>query len=349
VFAGPWIKAIEKCVYKLKWFVKHTPVPDRPALVEQLKKAGARYFGSDFKAYESHFIKPLMNSCECVLFKYMLQSFPEIARVLCDIDTGKNIGRTRAGVQFIVQARRMSGDMWTSLANGFSNLMLWSYLCEMKGTIWDGLVEGDDGLFAVYAGEPPTVQDYADCGMTIDINEFRDPGHASFCGIVSADGCNMRDPYEFLQKFGWTSSCLHAGDRIMHELLLAKALSAIYEMPQCPVVSPIARRALQIAEDWLRDHKFVRTPRFEVDGYHKAPPSAFQVPEYAPSTTLREGFHQLYGISIAAQLELESKIIAKADLGFISNYIYWIDSENRRRIGVAPDDVHFSSRFVVHV
>lgn len=64
-FSGPLFKAVENVVYKLAEFVKHIPVPDRPKAVLAFRKAGRRYFQTDFTAYESHFLPKIMAACEC--------------------------------------------------------------------------------------------------------------------------------------------------------------------------------------------------------------------------------------------------------------------------------------------
>jgi hypothetical protein len=295
VWSGPRFKAIEEVIYDLPWFIKHVPVPMRPFKIMDLRKSGCHYYATDFTAFESHFIPKLMNICECELYRWCLANERD-AGFLCSILMGPNRMRTRTHVFATCRGRRMSGDMCTSLGNGFTNLMLAMFLVSEKHGSMQGYVEGDDGIFA--STVPLTSSDYEKMGFTIKIEEVADPCSASFCGLIFADGGQIvRDPYKFLQGFGWTSSFINAGSRIMDELLRAKALSCVYETPQCPIVGALARAALKRTE-----HVH---PRFVQDGYHDVLPDVVDIPAFAPSMATRELFSVLYGISIQHQLLLE--------------------------------------------
>jgi hypothetical protein len=192
----------------------------------------------------------------------------------------------------------MSGDMCTSLGNGFSNLMLAKFLVSRKGGTLEGFVEGDDGLFSTDVHL--SAEDYEKLGFTIKIEEVDDPCHASFCGMVfSGSGEIIREPRRFMMGFGWTQSFINAGPHIMDELLRAKALSAVYETPQCPIVGAFARYAL--------DHTGHVHPRFVRDGYHVLP-DVLSVPFYSPKPDTRLLFEHLYGVSVETQLEIEAAV-----------------------------------------
>lgn len=293
-WSGPLFKAIEEAVYGLPEFIKHVPVPDRPALISALRKAGMRYYATDFTAFESHFIPKFMDVCEVLLYRHCLGNTPD-ADFLCSVITGPNSMHTRTGVHCRVRGRRMSGDMCTSLGNGFTNLMLAKYVAHLSGGTVAGFVEGDDGIFA--STVPLDAKTYAALGFTIKIEEVADPTQASFCGMVFAgSGEIVRDPRRFFQGFGWTNSFINAGPKIMDELLRAKALSTVYETPQCPVVGALARHALAVTA--------AVHPRFVNDGYHVAP-DVRNVPVFSPAQDTRELFAQQYGVSIPVQLLAE--------------------------------------------
>lgn len=298
-FAGPFISACEDIVYTaFPEFIKHTPVPERPAKVAGLRVAGRRYFATDFTAFESHFRPEIVNACENVLFKHLLRKW-RYADLICSTNAGPNNMRTRTGVRARVIGRRMSGDLWTSLGNGFTNLMLVKYIAHIKGGVVDGFVEGDDGIFS--SSVNITKEDYERLGFTIKIEEVPDPTKASFCGLVFASsGEIIRDPLRFCENFGWTQSFISAGDRIMRGLLRAKALSAIAETGQCPIVGAIARRALIEAGEV--EAVFVQ------DGYHDHLIEQSAIPAFAPSEDTRALFAAQYGIPVEVQLDLEASI-----------------------------------------
>lgn len=310
-YSGPWFKAIENQVFSLHWFIKHVPVPLRGEKVAALMRDGAKYFGTDYTSFEAHFHPLFMKACEGQLYSYMLQNFPGVSTNITETIFGTNHGRTRRGVSFRVKGRRMSGDMCTSLGNGFSNLMIWSYLCSKKQVQWDGYVEGDDGIFAVYKGDAPLKSEYEELGFTVKIESGQDPRTMSFCGIIAADGQNIRSPDDFLCNFGWSSSFLTAGPKIQAQLLRAKAMSAAWETPHCPIIRAIADRALHITRNEI--------PRFIDDGYHKKPED--KVPKFAPTALTRAMFSDLYGISPDMQVLCEERIRRGESLGFLDRVI----------------------------
>lgn len=297
-FVGPKFKAIEKVVFALKWFIKHTPVALRPAKIRELKKAGRRYFVTDFTAFESHFIPLFMDACECELYRWCLSDDADVD-FICRVIMGSNRMRTRTGIRAQVRGRRMSGEMSTSVSNGFSNLMLAMFEVEEKGGVFEGYVEGDDGIFSTDV--ELTAEDYADLGFTIKIEEVDDPCTASFCGMIFAEsGEIIKEPRKFLQGFGWTQSFIHAGDRIMKELLRAKALSSVYETPQCPIIGALSRYALEITRGCV--------PRFVEDGFHNVPKDEGELAPFSPSSDTRHLFERTFGIGVSAQLAIESAL-----------------------------------------
>jgi len=300
VYSGPAFKAIENQLYQNPWFIKHVPVPDRPALVVGLEHAGLRYYENDFKAFESHFTPELMNACECRLYKHCLVNYPELAKVICDTLTGVNRLSTRRGVRAVVKGRRMSGDMCTSLGNGFTNLMLILFIAKQKGGTARGFVEGDDGLFAV--DFQLSALDYAKLGFEVEIKEVPTPSHGHFCGMTMTSSLEViKDPRRVLQQFGWTSSYIGAGNRIMDELLRSKSLSLCYELPQCPIVGVLARTALSLTEGIAIAHT--------TSSYRECPTN-FTGPTgpFAPSDEARLLTAELFKIPIEVQLAVEAAI-----------------------------------------
>lgn len=305
-YSGRYFKSIEHELYKRKEFIKNVPVCDRPALIAALRKTTRSYVGTDFSSFEAHFTPEFMKACECQLYNYMLSKVdPTAAHTLSDTISGLNKLRTRQGVKVKLSGRRMSGDMCTSLGNGFSNLMVWDFLYSRRNVNghYEGYVEGDDGIFS-FTGTAPSDNDYLLLGFTIKITPVQDPTLASFCGIISADGNNLRDPRKWLQGFGWTQQFLYAGDKVMHELLHSKSLSAIYESPQCPIIGAVARRGLTLSCGYKR--------RDILDGFHKTPLD-FQIPDYNPSALTRKIFQDMYGVSVALQQQIEATVLSGTD------------------------------------
>ena len=306
-YAGRFIRPIEDVVYDHNFdgitFIKHVPVEDRPELVLNLWNAGQTVAETDYKAFESVFAPEFQECCECALFRHCLAHHPQDAEFICRVDAGTNNMKTRDGVRARVAGRRMSGDMWTSLGNGFTNAMVSAFVAHEMGINIRGLVEGDDGLFVT--DRPLEMQFYRDLGMMIEMKEVLRPNHAHFCGMVFAGHEVIRDPRRFLQSFGWTHSMINAGARIMGQLLRAKALSACYETPQCPIVGVLARQALLATRGC--------SPRFVKDGYHEECPLRDEkdVASFNPTLETRDLFALKYGVSVEDQLAVEDAIRRK--------------------------------------
>lgn len=306
VAMGPAFSSIERKVYQSKYFIKHVPVSDRHIRVADLRASGTQYIITDYTGFEASFSPEIMKACEVKMYSYMLKNYPDIRRFIATTIPGMNEISTRAGVHVHIKGRRMSGDMCTSLGNGFTNLMLMLFACEKYGSKVDGLVEGDDGVFAI-CGRVPPVSFFKDLGFELKLEKVADPSHAGFCGVVAADSGNIKDPVKFLQTFGWTMSGIDGGVKAMTELLKAKAMSAQYELPQCPIIRAVADRAFVLSGK--------ATPRFVEDGYHSAPTGALQ--PFKPSPLTRALFEQLYGISAPAQIELEARIAKSSNIDFL--------------------------------
>jgi len=253
---------------------------------------------------EKHFKKPVMKAIEQPLYMTMLQNVvpKDNINYINNILQGKNIIHGKHGILAKVIATRMSGEMNTSLANGWANYVVFRTLVEMLSGQFEGFVEGDDGIFA--SSVLITSNDYSNLGFDVKVNVYNYASEASFCGIISAsDGTLVKEPSRFLENFGWTHSFISAGDDIMMELLRAKALSACYEVPQCPVLGAIARQALVVTRGY--------DPRFVEDGYHDTtaiPRDESKIPEFSPSPVARELFAKLYNVNVQTQLRAERLI-----------------------------------------
>jgi hypothetical protein len=311
VFAGPIIKAIEDEVYKLPFFVKHLTKEEKMERVQQLRSAYRFIYETDFSSMEASFVVAVQNSTDNLLFRHCLKDHPHLAECLVQVNSGRKSLASRRGLKIRVKGKRFSGDPWTSLGNGFATWALVSYNVKRCGGKWDGIFEGDDGLFGSTVPLSPEV--CLRLGFTIKFDRVEDPAEASFCGLVFADsGQVIRDPIRFLQSFGYTYSYIHSSEAVMAQLLRAKALSAIYETPQCPIVGAFARRALQVTRG-------VR-PRFVNDGYHVLPPDEMSIPDFCPLDDTRALFAKRYGISPAVQLFVEAQVM-RGEVNDVANFL----------------------------
>jgi hypothetical protein len=250
-FEGPPIKACELIAKDFfPEMIKPIPVIDRPGyIMDRLYIPGAKYAATDYTAFESHFVRDLMLACEMQLYEWILDSHPEGRRRFMEIKrrlTGKNRCRFKH-FNLTLEATRMSGEMCTSLGNGFSNLMFFLFACHKEGIACTGVVEGDDGLFAC-SPKTPEISTFEKLGLTIKLENHDRLETASFCGIIfdKVDQINVTDPLEVCNTFGWSKSVDVGLTRIRKlELIRAKALSFAYQYRGCPIVQSLAHAALR--------------------------------------------------------------------------------------------------------
>jgi len=195
----------------------------------------------------------------------------------------------------------MSGEMNTSLGNTFTNFIACYFIHMSKGGTdegFDAVFEGDDALVCTDIEFTP--QDFENLGFKVKL-ESVDPQMASFCGQIFTDqGVTIRDPIKFFQGFGWTHSCIHAGNDVLLSLLRGKCLSALYETPDCPIISEAA---------WYCLARSGNVARFSPDGYHNYDAHAKYTPRPPKITAqTRALFSEKFGISPGAQLHAEKLI-----------------------------------------
>lgn len=304
-YSGPLFHLMEEVVYQDEAFIKHIPVRCRPEyIMKMLGGDCGPFYETDYTAFERHFLPHILEACEFILYSHMLKFYPTEWSVIKDAMGGINSCRSRR-FMLKVFGRRMSGEMCTSLGNGFSNLMLFKFACFKSGGECRGVVEGDDGLFA--STVPVDSSIFERLGFTIKMKVHVNLLESSFCGIVmSRDLCTMTDPHKVLANFGWThSQLMTGGEKVLMGLLRAKALSLRYEHPRCPVISVLASRFVELTEgfqerfdsNWYEGHLRREVVKF----------SSETIVDVAAgvSDVTRHDFERVYGISFQDQLQLE--------------------------------------------
>lgn len=196
----------------------------------------------------------------------------------------------------------MSGEMNTSLGNSWANFVLgWCAVFKHGGRYddWDGVFEGDDAIIGCNVQLDEV--DFREMGFDVKLIQLEDPMTGSFCGmIVSDDDQCIRDPAKFWQRFGWTNSCIHGGHRVMCELAKAKAMSALHETPDCPIVSQIAYETYQRTK--------ASNARFIEDGYHETISTTDWIRPPNPTPATRVLFAEMFGIPSETQIKIETTI-----------------------------------------
>jgi len=245
---GPVFHAIEEIVYSHKAFVKHIPERDRPKYIMDTIGWEGSLIATDYTCFDGHLGAQLRNVCEWELYKYMCSRLPLRNTILELIQTQMGFRRVSSKFGSFMSDCRMSGEMCTSLGNGFTNLVLMSYILNGKGVRnANGIVEGDDGLFVVREGLV-TPKDFEALGMRIKIKRCSDVSSAEFCGLIFDTSVreNVVDPAYYLASTGWSIGAQRfAGPRVRKELLRAKGYSLLYMAPKAPVIRSLAKYILR--------------------------------------------------------------------------------------------------------
>lgn len=319
VLLGPIFSRIEEKIFELKYFIKHVPSGERAAWMSSRFEGsqGARLIATDYTAFESHFSRRAMMMIEFELYWYMtshLRARADFDKLLAAI-SGRNCVDFKHERWFI-QATRMSGEMCTSLGNGFSNLMIFLYLTRDSNGFSDCVVEGDD-LLGFTNGRVPTKEDYESLGFTVKIEYPRSFSEASFCGQIFDSETNQTviDPYKTIVKAGWTNArYLKSSEKTRKELLRAKAMSILAENPNAPIVSHFAHYLLRVTPGKYRVEAGL--PNFyaaKVRDWCRV-----KYPEPKISTRSREIVQDGFGFSIEEQLALEEHFRV-ARFGFVNH------------------------------
>lgn len=328
-FYGPLAAAIEHGVYNTDHhFIKHVPVPDRPRYVSRIVGDGKVVVESDYSAFECHFTKDLMHAVEFVLYRYFLQNIHNYHGLDLGSEEGFNqafapISETNKicllGNVYSVAATRMSGEMFTSLGNGFTNLMVMLCFMEECGISGvDGVVEGDDGLYAVpqrFADRIPDTKFFADRGFNVKLAVRESVNEATFCSMVfdSETLHVLKEPTFALARLGWVPRP-YIGKRAKRlGLLRAKLTSLLYECSCCPILGAAAFHGLRLTSGVLADWSLLLRSSYYRDELLAAMRfDCSRLP--VPSPGDRKLFSKHFNISEEEQLRIEQEFAECEDI-----------------------------------
>jgi hypothetical protein len=324
---GPTIDAISHHLMSTPWFIKYTPVPERPKVLRDvLYQSGGDYIFTDYTAFEAHFTPEVMEICQFRLYKYMLSKSQngDRMRMIYELTVAGTNCLMFKHLSAKIDGVRMSGEMDTSLSNGFCNLMIFLFLCDLNGAQQVvGFVEGDDGIFRVSpASAAPTKQQFADCGFTIKIGTTTELSTASFCGqVYDMDDLKVvTDPVEVISRLGYTNKkYVNASERTRLQLLRAKGFSLVYQYAGCPILQTLGWRILELTSHiHIEKRIFDAMDQWEKQKLNDAMNSVKNLVEQQIGDNTRALVEQLYNVPVSVQLEIET-LFAKIEFGLHKN------------------------------
>lgn len=313
VLVGPYIKLIEEQLYKQNpYFVKGKIITELPKDIMRLKNY--RYFlETDYSSFESSFSPAYTDNVECQMMRFYLKNNPEILNyVMKCYYTRKNgllLPRNEYCSNFghyvyRTVGTRMSGEMWTSLANSFSNLMNMLYICDKRQIKCDGFVEGDDGLFGL--SENTIVEaDYNNLGFKIKMHYTSDLSLTTFCGnMFSLQTLHSLVPLEQISRVFVTCSSGYLNVRNIKQsyLLRAKAMSLYVQGKHTPIAGPLSYYILRI----LGPGPILNDPGESWWNYYVMDMTQHKMFDYQPILMDdRIQYFRMTGISIEQQILIE--------------------------------------------
>jgi hypothetical protein len=315
VFTGPIFHRIEKELFKLPCFVKYVPVSKRSEyVINRIFSPAANYFATDYTSFESSFTPAYLREVELPFYEYMTQN------VRGQADWNEAVSHLGMQQKLIfkhvtatTQGTRMSGDMCTSLGNGFANMILMLFAAHKLnlGETY-ACFEGDDGIGRFASGRLPDPDFFLKLGFRVKLITLTDPSQASFCGILAdiESKQQITDIREALVEFGWAKKAyVGAKNKTLLALLRAKALSFKCLYPGCPILSFVARRIVHLTREI--DHRVVLNHRATDWWERMALTESFltDIIFEEPTRRTRLLVEETQGISVELQLEIEARVM----------------------------------------
>lgn len=312
---GPIVSEVERIIYQMPEFIKSVPVRLRPMYITKMVGGpGRRILTTDFTSFEANFTSFIMRNCENALIRHVFKNHPLSKKVewFCRSIEGRQVCDSKLGYSMEVDGTRMSGEMSTSLSNGFSNLMFMKYIFATLGvTDLRIVVEGDDAIMSIPSDAPvPTIDHFAQLGLKVKLEEHDTLATASFCGIIFAeeDMINITQPIAAVVEMNiLNEKCAPMRVSKKMSFLKSKAMSAKYQYNGCPIVDAYAswilretaRYDIRYADarctDWWTIQKMIaRDNTTEWRTRTESPPATRKLVE------------EQYGIAVSEQLALEA-------------------------------------------
>lgn len=308
IIFGPLIKSVELIVYKHPAFIKNIPLPDRPKYISDNVAGPGLYYATDHTSFESSFTPALCLAVEYEVYSHILN--PYLANLICVSFYTLNTCVFKF-FRLHVVAKRMSGDMNTSLGNGITNLITILFLVHQKTkkVITSIVVEGDDSLFRL-STNLLTTEDFASVGLNTKIDIHYDLHLATFCGAIydPQDMKNLVDPGRILRRFGYIDpKYLDARHSIKMGLLRAYALSIYYQYNGCPIVESLARYLLRVTRGYFAKINSLNQYKYLLDDIPTNETTAFRrFPPYQIGIGSRTIIHAQFGLSYDDQIACEN-------------------------------------------
>jgi len=228
-------------------------------MIQKFKKY-PYFLETDYSSFEGSFDPTYVDVVECALWRHIFKNNPRVLDTVMkcyysvNIDNGAITYKPRTDKLMSnyytarVVGARMSGEMWTSLANGFSNLMNMLFIAHINGIKLDGFVEGDDGIFGMDSMNVAP-NDFQDLGFDIKMKIHTNLEDTDFCGnIFSLTTDHALLPPEQIVRLAWTHSptYFYAKKPKLIALLRMKVMSTYVLGKHTPILGPLCSKIISL-------------------------------------------------------------------------------------------------------
>lgn len=276
VFYGSYAKIMQQCIYECleQFCCTNLPVKDLPKHMVDKYSLCALILSTDFSAFESHNYPWVMRN---IFFKFMMRMWGYEFNVELYVSMGVLTGTNIIENVFVwckVDAKVMSGEVWTSIINWFTNLIFIFFIVECEGYAYCTGFFVHEFSFKFFRGvKIPPVHTFVvftaagDDGMTglpwlswVDYSKLSDASYLWFYGVnlklemkesIAGSGFlsklysendmhTLCDPIKQLAKGILPLKYANAKVGVKKALARARAMSLLYEFGGCPIVASYA-------------------------------------------------------------------------------------------------------------
>lgn len=304
VLVGPFTHQIEKDVFSSRWTIKGKNLNDQNHTVFTRLNQADYFLSMDYSRWESSVGPEVIRMIEMPFFRRYASPYNWDFHRWLEGHILNNALQSKGRNSCKLNGVRMSGDMHTSLMNTYLNMHLTAYIFDTLHVQWDGFFEGDDGLVGLWGNHN---------WQHIINNVQVISRHLGFdLKVIGADQLYkvpflsrhylsptvaVRDPFKALCHAQWSFSLhKHPADVIVR----SRGFGLAFENSGGPILPNLGNLFLRFSgggkmcfDQWWKEQ--FNAP----DVTH-----AVQFESY-PSSDVRFKFQELFGITVAQQLEIE--------------------------------------------
>lgn len=306
---GPFIHAAERIVYD-DHFIKHCK-PSEVVEKMRAKSAGFEvFYETDYSSFEGSFSPTYLKKVEFYLLSRLFYNYPEIVS-LCALATNTNnklIYRKRYTAEF--PGSRMSGEMWTSMCNGYMNKLLVEFVAKRSDAFVDYLVEGDDGF--ICSNKPLNWNLTADAGFKLKCELVTDPMDVQFCSLRVCEDKLIPNIPRTLCHYGFIiDTQLSRGlsvkskrsQKKLAEIQYAKACSLLATSAGVPILQAVALQQMKVLAGTHLNPKYFDW--WESEFYDLTSPQPASI-----TMGVRRYVEREFGLLVHDQIEIERQILS---------------------------------------